>query len=195
MACSKYSLHSVPPNCRFEIDDVEDTWVFSHQFDYIHGRALALCFRSHKVVFEHAFKALRPGGWFEIQDVALPLLALDETVSGTALELWVNRLVEGGKALGKDFSRVPQYKAIMEGLGFVDVKERHYQWPVGTWAKGTKMKTLGAWMREDMLAGIQGGSMGVMVKGLGMTVEEVEAFLVDVRNDLNSNKIHSYFPV
>jgi len=45
------------------------------------------------------------------------------------------------------------------------------------------------------LSGIQGGSMGVMVKGLGMTVEEVERFLVDVRADIKSNRVHSYFPV
>jgi len=188
-------LLSVPPNCRFEVDDVEDEWLYSHKFDYIHGRALALCFRSHKTVFEHAFNALRPGGWFEVQDVALPMVALDDTVAGTALELWVSRLLAGGKALGKDFSRVPTYKKIFEELGFVDIVERHFQWPVGTWAKGQKMKVLGAWMREDMLAGIQGGSMGVMVKGLGMTIEEVERFLVDVRADIKSNNIHGYFPV
>lgn len=174
---------------------MEDTWVYSHQFDYIHGRALALCFQSHKVVFENAFKALRPGGWFEVQDVAVPMVPLDDTASGTALELWVNRLVAGGKALGKDFSRVPKYKGIMEEIGFVDVVEKHYQWPCGTWAKGSKMKMLGAMMREDLMGGIQGGSMGVMVKGLGMTVEEVELFLVDVREDLKTNKIHSYFPM
>jgi hypothetical protein len=83
----------------------------------------------------------------------------------------------------------------MNEIGFVDVVERHFQLPVGTWATGSKMKRIGAWMREDMLAGIEGGSMGMMVKGLGMTVEEVESFLVDVRKDLNSNKIHSYFTV
>ena len=30
----------LPPNCRFEIDDVDDDWVHSHKFDYIHGRYL-----------------------------------------------------------------------------------------------------------------------------------------------------------
>ncbi|KAG9241700.1 S-adenosyl-L-methionine-dependent methyltransferase [Calycina marina] len=185
----------VPPNCRFEVDDVEDEWLHSYKFDYIHGRALAFCFRSHETVFGHAFNALRPGGWFEIQDVAIPMVALDETVAGTAVELWVSRLIEGGRALGRDFTRVPTYKEILEDIGYVDVVERHFHWPVGTWAKGDKMKTLGAWMREDFLSGIQGASMGVMVKGLGMTVEEVEVFLVDVRNDIWSNRIHSYFPV
>lgn len=107
----------------------------------------------------------------------------------------MGQLLEGGRALGKDFTRVATYRTIMEELGFVDIVERHFQWPVGTWAKGEKMKMLGSCMREDLLSGIQGASMGIMVKGLGMTVEEVEVALVDVRNEIWSNRIHYYFPM
>lgn len=32
---------SVPPNVRFEIDDIEDEWLFSHPFDYIHSRFMS----------------------------------------------------------------------------------------------------------------------------------------------------------
>ncbi len=30
----------VPPNLRFEIDDVEDEWIFKNKFDFIHCRML-----------------------------------------------------------------------------------------------------------------------------------------------------------
>jgi len=31
----------VPPNVRFEIDDVEDPWTYAHPFDYVHSRYMA----------------------------------------------------------------------------------------------------------------------------------------------------------
>lgn len=101
----------------------------------------------------------------------------------------------GGAALGKDFTRGKRYKEILEEIGFVDVVEKRTQLPIGTWAKGDKMKTIGAWMRTDMLSGIQGMSMAIMTRGLGLTPEEVEDHLAQVRKEIESNKLHAYFPV
>jgi SAM-dependent methyltransferase len=53
----------VPPNCHFVVDDAEDPWLFSHNFDYIHGRMLVTCFQSHLEVFRSAFDNLSPGGY------------------------------------------------------------------------------------------------------------------------------------
>ncbi|KAJ0299202.1 hypothetical protein COL516b_009456 [Colletotrichum fioriniae] len=30
----------VPPNVKFEVDDIEDTWTYSRPFDYIHSRMM-----------------------------------------------------------------------------------------------------------------------------------------------------------
>ncbi|KAN0112548.1 S-adenosyl-L-methionine-dependent methyltransferase [Hyaloscypha variabilis] len=185
----------IPENCRFEINDAEDDWLFSTPFDYIHGRALITCFRSHHTVFTHAFKALRSGGYLELQDCDLPLRFIDDSGNGTALELWSQRFMAGGAALGKDLTRGRRYKEILEEIGFVNVVEKRTQFPIGTWAVGKKMKTLGAWMRMDMLAGLQAMSMAIMTRGLGMTSEEVEKHLVDVKLEIESNKLHAYFPV
>jgi hypothetical protein len=83
----------------------------------------------------------------------------------------------------------------LEELGFVDVVEKRTQFPVGTWAVGKKMKTLGAWMKMDMLAGLQAMSMAIMTRGLGMTPEEVAVHLENVKTEIESNKLHAYFPV
>jgi hypothetical protein len=32
---------SLPPNLRFEIDDIEDNWQYPQKFDFIHSRMLA----------------------------------------------------------------------------------------------------------------------------------------------------------
>jgi len=101
----------------------------------------------------------------------------------------------GGAVLGKDFTVVEKYKGLLEELGFVDVVEIRTAVPVGTWAVGKKMKTLGSLMRQDMLNGLQAGSLAVMTKGLGMTIEEVEVDLTNVRREILSNRLHAYFSV
>ncbi|KAH9217292.1 S-adenosyl-L-methionine-dependent methyltransferase [Leptodontidium sp. 2 PMI_412] len=164
-----------PPNCHFEVDDAEDPWLFPYQFDYIHGRALATCFKSHLPVFRSAFAYTKPGGYFELQDCIVPFRCIDD--------------------IGKDWTRVKRYREMMVEAGFEDVVERKYEWPVGTWARGERMKVLGLWYREDLLAGLQGFTVAVLTRALGMGREEVEVLLVGVREDIRSNKIHIYIPV
>lgn len=120
---------------------------------------------------------------------------MDSSLTGTHLERWTNLIMEGTSRLGKDWTRVRKYKEYLEEAGFVDVVERKYEWPVGTWAKGKRNKLLGAWYREDLMSGLQGFSLGVLTRAMGMSVDEVEVLLVGVREDIRSNKIHVYIPV
>jgi hypothetical protein len=138
---------------------------------------------------------MRPGGWIEMQDFDFPWRCVDNTMKGTNFEHWVQALNKGITALGKDFGRAPRYKEYLLECGFVDVKERRLAWPIGSWARGKKLKMMGAWCKENMLAGIQGWSMAVLTRGLGMTRNEVELLLMGVRSDINSRKLHIYVPL
>jgi len=80
----------------------------------------------------------------------------------------------------------------MKEAGFVDVIEKKFAWPLGPWAQGERMKILGTLCRENLLVSVHGMSMAVMTKGLGMTSEEVELLLPDVKKDINNIKIHCY---
>ncbi|KAE9370618.1 S-adenosyl-L-methionine-dependent methyltransferase, partial [Stipitochalara longipes BDJ] len=183
------------PNCRFEIADAEDEWSFSNPFDYIHGRALMTCFKDHVPVFKSAFDALRPGGYFEMQDAAIPFRSIDGSMKGTAFERWLGLVKEGTHALGRDFGKVPNYKSYFEAVGFVDIVEKQFAWPIGSWAKDPRMKMLGAWVQEDVLTGLHGWSAAVLTRGLGMSSQEVETLLTEVKSDINSNWLHTYIPI
>lgn len=185
----------VPPNCRFEVDDAEDEWVYSHKFDYIHGRMLCSSFNSHVKVFESAFKFLRPGGWFEMQDFAFPFRCIDSSMQGTAFERWLEAINAGCSKLGKDLGRAPIYEKYMRDCGFVDVTQKVVPWPIGSWAKDEKLKTLGAWCKENVLSGLQGTSIAVLTRGLGLTAEEVEILLMEIRDSINSKSLHCYIPM
>ncbi len=80
------TVSTIPANCRFEIDDAEDEWVFCNPFGYIHGRTLATCFKDHVPVYKYAFNALRLGGYFEMQDAISLFRCIDDSVKGSAFE-------------------------------------------------------------------------------------------------------------
>jgi hypothetical protein len=54
---------------------------------------------------------------------------------------------------------------------------------------------LGLWYREDLLSGLQGMTMALLTRAMGMLTAEVEVLLAGVREDIKSNKIHIYTQV
>ncbi|RDW63627.1 hypothetical protein BP6252_11172 [Coleophoma cylindrospora] len=185
----------VPPNCYFEIDDAEDPWVYTRKFEYIHGRLLASCFESHLNVFKSAFSFLTPGGFIELQDAAFPNRCDDGSWNGSSFEKWMGLVMKGAKIFGKDWSSVSKYTQYLEEAGFVDIVEHKFYWPIGTWAKGAKNKKLGLWCKENFFSGLQGFSMAVMTKALGMSAADVDMLLAEVRAEVESKKVHVYVPM
>lgn len=51
------------------------------------------------------------------------------------------------------------------------------------------------WHNENYCGGLSGLSMALFTRVLGMSPEELELFLVDVRKDMKDTKIHAYWPV
>jgi len=41
--CSRLTCHRVPPNVKFEVDDVESEWTYGSPFDYIFCRYMVVC--------------------------------------------------------------------------------------------------------------------------------------------------------
>ena len=188
-------LASVPTNCRFEVDDAEDEWTYSHKFDFIHWRMLFSCFKDPAGVIAKAFDFLNPGGYLEAMDVVLPLESVDDSLTSTALGEWCPKLIDGANVLGKDWTCTKKYQKYMTDAGFVDVQVVEYKWPTNPWAKSADQKILGKWLQQNLLDGVSGMSMAALTRGLKMTAAEVELFLVDVRNDIKDRRIHAFVPV
>jgi SAM-dependent methyltransferase len=181
----------VPVNCVFEVEDFEDEWTYEQKFDLIHGRLLLSCFANPKRMIEQAFKHLAPGGYLEMQDIDFPARGADDSFTGTTLEKWYNNILAGAAAMGRDLGIVKHYKHWMEEVGFVNVQEKIYRWPVNTWPRDPHLKKLGFWYQHDLLELIT-GLRPPLTRGLGWSVEEIEVFLVDVRKDVKNRDIHAY---
>ncbi|KAI1080336.1 methyltransferase domain-containing protein [Whalleya microplaca] len=185
----------VPPNCRFEVDDIEDLWVFSHKFDYIHARHMVGSVKDFPKLFQVIYDNLNPGGWVEFQDYYVKLQSIDGTLDGTTLQRWNNMLNHALSFTGRSGLTAAKYKGWLRQAGFQNIEEEKFAVPGNTWAKGTEQKQLGFMQMENILEGIHGMSMTLFTKFLGMSVEEVELMLVDVRKDLRNRDIHFYYPM
>ena len=159
------------------------------------GAPCFTCFKDPKAVFQKAFDALAPGGYFEMQDVYFKPESNDGTVNGTSLQKWNELLIQGAAKSGRDWHCTLNYARWFKEVGFEEVVENKFAWPVNTWPKGRKQKTMGLWMLTNALEGMSAISMAMMTRSLGMPSDEVELMLVDVRRDAKDKSVHSFFPV
>ncbi|RMZ78726.1 hypothetical protein DV737_g3782, partial [Chaetothyriales sp. CBS 132003] len=185
----------VPPNCKFEVDDFETAWDFPQQFDFIHGRMLLTTSADFPTLFRRAYKSLKPGGWFEMQDLCLPILCDDGSLEGTILKEWNLKYLEATRVLKRDTSWTAKYKEWITATGFENVKEQIFKWPINPWPKDKNLKELGLWNMVNMLDGLDGFTVRLWTTAFGMTAEEVQAYLVAVRKDLSNTNIHSYLHI
>lgn len=185
----------VPANCRFEIDDAEDEWIFSQPFDYIHGRYMCAFLKDFAQLFRSAYANLNPGGWVEFQETLINFTAIDATLEGTALQRWNQLLLQGIREMGRDAMSANQYKKHMADAGFINITEKRFAVPATPWAKGRDEKVLGAMQMANNLEGVSGLTMTVFTRSLGWAPETVERLLVDVRKDMKDKNIHAYVPM
>lgn len=185
-----------PPNCKWEIDDIEQDWTYVQTFDLIHARMMTASFANWPKFFKQSFRALEPGGWLEMQDFCFPTRADDDSMPPTcALAKWNEMMVRGGRISGRELDVPDRYEQWMKEVGFECVTKLEFKWPQNVWPKDKNFKELGRWNLINMLDGLHGFSIALFTRVLGMSVKEVEDFLVDVRRDVEDRSIHSYWPI
>ncbi|RPA77154.1 S-adenosyl-L-methionine-dependent methyltransferase [Ascobolus immersus RN42] len=184
----------VPPNLYFEVDDVEAEWIHRpNSFDFIHVRGLYGCVRDWPKFYDEAYRALRPGGYIEQVEMSVVLESDDNSLPEDGIfKLWGKVSVDAGETFGKTLRICDLMKGYIEDAGFEGVTQRVYKWPIGPWAKGTKMKEIGAWNRMQWEEGIEGWAIMLLTKVLGWSFTEVQAYLGRMRQAMNDPKQHAY---
>lgn len=189
-------LPSVPPNCQFEVDDLEMPWTWTEPFDYIFSRMMVGSFSDWDAYFRQAHEHLRPGGWIEAVDCLFPIDSDDGTLNDDqAIMQWINALIEASTNLGRPLTEAKKHEQRLIDHGFENVHKRVYKWPTNTWPRDKKHKEVGLWTLANIGGGLEGLSLALLTRGLGWTQEQVLAFLVQVRADLKDRSIHGYWPM
>ncbi|KAI8711858.1 hypothetical protein NCS52_01450400 [Fusarium sp. LHS14.1] len=102
-------------------------------------------FGDPETIAKRVFNNLSAEGWYEIQDIQLPVFCEDGTLDykTSSLMKWQESLIDASKKLGRALGASDQYKAILERTGFQNVHETIFRWPTNSWPKDRKLKELG----------------------------------------------------
>ncbi|OBR15657.1 TAM domain methyltransferase [Colletotrichum higginsianum IMI 349063] len=205
----------VPPNVRFEVDDLEEEWTYSLPFEYIHSRFMTASINNWKEYIQKCYKSvifpcirltlltsltcdsnLTPGGYLELQDADVMPRSDDNLLpKDAAIIKYVDMLKEASEKSGREYVEVSSLKNLMIEAGFVDVEMQMYKWPHNEWPKEPRYKKLGYWTQENFGAALEAICMAPFTRVLNWTRDEVNVFLIDVRKDLKNKSYHAYCPV
>lgn len=186
----------VPPNCKFEVDDMEEPWTFDREFfDYIHFRTLSGCFKDWDFILKQSWDHVKPGGWVEFQDYGCEIfdhtgrnLTANSNITREntpPLAYYFHIVNEASVKLGRPVRIVQTLKGRMEKLGFTKVKEERFVWPLGDWPKDKSLRELGGYSRMGLNDGLQAFGLQLLTRVAGYSVQEVETLVEAAKKDMS----------
>ncbi|KAK1765999.1 S-adenosyl-L-methionine-dependent methyltransferase [Phialemonium atrogriseum] len=184
----------VPPNCEFQVDDINEDWTFpENQFDFVHLRHMTGCVSDWAAFHKNAFRYVKPGGWVEQVELSGIATSDDGTLKeDSVFKRWWEVFREVGEKVGKAFDASEVAHESIEAAGYVNVKEHSYKTPIGPWAKDENHRLWGRWNRAYLLEGLEGFALKGLTDVLRWRYDDAQQFLAEVRKELRNPDVHSY---
>lgn len=184
----------VPPNCQFEILDIESDWLYrKSRFDLIHARELIFAIRDWPTLISQAYDHLVPGGYLELA-VTVPEVGCDDGTcpSNSSYRDMGEIHFQIAEALGIDGFAAKKWKTQLEARGFEDVHERIFKIPTNRWAKDKRLKTIGALEVANFLQFATAGFQSGFAEMLHRDPNELEVLLAHARKEILDLDVHTY---
>lgn len=184
----------VPPNVRFEVDDVEADWTYHQKFDYIHCRFMGIAIKDWPKLVRQSNEHLQPGGYAEFIDLDLEWTSPDGSLTEDHASLKFNQeFRKASRAANAEPCPGPLLEGHLKDAGFEDVVAQKYVWPVGTWPADRHLKEVGAWNYLQIVEGLEGFTYALFTRQLGYTQKEVEVICANIRKEMKDPKMHAMF--
>ncbi|RYP02577.1 hypothetical protein DL764_005751 [Monosporascus ibericus] len=184
----------VPPNVKFEIDDMESPWLYNIPFDFIFCRYMTACIKDWPKLVRNIFENLTSGGWAEFQDFDLQYYSEDGSLTESHdTTKWINLLIGAARKIGRDPCPGVSLEKWVKEAGFKNVTHHRFRFPVGPWPRDPDMKEIGMYNLTQVLQGLEGFSLRLFCDVLGWRQEEVVVLTSKVRKELKSRHIHAQF--
>ncbi|KAJ6014010.1 hypothetical protein N7540_008601 [Penicillium herquei] len=188
----------VPPNCVFEVDDIQREWTWKDKFDYIHIRQLLGSFSQNgwDNLYQNCYKNLEPGGWVEQTEFDIRVYSDDGSLpKDSVLSEWGHMFITCGERAGLPLTTQETMRGALKQAGFVDIQEKLYKVPMGPWPRDKVLKEVGLLNYHHWMVGLEGYAMWFLTNYGSpdpWTKDEVEVYLAKVRLDLRNTKYHGY---
>jgi len=185
----------MPPNVRFEVDDVEADWVHEKDyFDYIHTRNLIGSITDWPNYVKTIYDHLAPGGWAEFHEADGSRFHCDDgsLKDENPMQQYMKQTFA---AMVKTNTAYSPFKVRddMKAAGFVDVVIEKSKLPCGTWPKEKTLKDLGRWGKVMMETGLESYGLGLLTRGLGLTAEEALHLIDTAVEEAKRVRAHAYW--
>ncbi|KAI8955049.1 S-adenosyl-L-methionine-dependent methyltransferase [Xylaria longipes] len=192
----------IPSNCKFIIDDVEDTWENGRDWDFVHLRNMIPILNNLKPVrmlessisqFAIWFLVRRaPGAWVELQDVDGMVHCDDGTMPPDwPVLVFTNLMVEAFARLGSKSHAAVFGEQYLAECGFVNIQHHTIKLPYGTWPRDKTMRLIGLYYRTAAEQFFP--AMGaIQLPLLGYQADEIEAFFTLCRTAMRDPNVHAY---
>jgi hypothetical protein len=145
----------------------------------------------------HLISHLKPGGYFEIQELCVVPSCDDDSLTPEtpyALRDYFNFLCQGLRMRGCDPHAIFSIQERMAAAGFTDIKKVVHKAPLGVWPSEKRLKVCGLFLKTALMDGLRGISRRPLM-ALGWTPLQIEMFLVEVRRAVADTNKHVWFPL
>ena len=182
----------LPNNCRFQVDDVEDTWNWNRDFDFIHSRAMAVAIKDWPKYISNIYAALAPGGTAELFESGITVFSDDNSIpAGCDIELLFKNYAKALELAGV-LDPCVMLEKWMNDAGFADVKVTRKKLPWGGWPKDKAKKDLGRWTLVTLETGLKAYAMALFTRVLGIPEQEATRICEGAFKELQNRATHVY---
>jgi len=159
----------------------------------IYARTLFGSVADWPAFYRQAFRATKPGGWFETFEFDnqtgsdSPIFTEDPN---HVFHQWWRVLFEAARKAGRDMeiAQGGRMKKYMEEAGFVDVVEKKWAVPVGGWSSDPKLKMVGQYNYAFCDLGLEGFAMYLLTQFMGWEYSEVQVLVAKMRAAMRDNR-------
>ena len=129
-------------------------------------------------------------------DMGLPVTSDDGTLKEKHnLSVMSHMTVKAANALGRPIDKAHTYEAMFQKAGFEDVQLKRFKWPSNEWPRDKKFKKMGLWNLAQIDSGLEGLTMALFTRGLGLSKEETLEYCKGARREIRDHRIHAYWPM
>lgn len=140
----------VPPNVHFVVDDVEQKWVESESYDYVHCKYMSGSIRNWPRLIQQCYDRLKPGGWLELQELDNAMCSDNGSLTqDNNMVRMMAGLADASEKTGRLMNPVPRMKDWTERAGFANIQQQRSKLPIGSWPKDARLKEIGTLMQVN----------------------------------------------
>lgn len=167
----------VPPNCSFEIDDIERTWSWPKgHFDFIHLREPLYCIRDWNKLFSQIYTHLKPGGWVEIAcTYTRPVHKCGNHAVHSDFMQTCDLLMQASEVFGTSSTFPPQLASLLRNKGFINIAENVFETPTTPYSTNKVEQTIGLLEMLNLDFGTPSIGLRMMERAFGWSKEQTEA--------------------